>query len=58
MASRTRPQYEASRLATWIRNDIGRELRLARTTAGMRQTDVARLMAVGADPGGDAIVFL
>ncbi|MGI8657839.1 MAG: helix-turn-helix domain-containing protein [Candidatus Limnocylindria bacterium] len=44
MATRTRPQYEASRLETWIRNDVGRELRLARTASGMRQTDVARLL--------------
>lgn len=46
MANRTRPQYEAARLAQWILADIGRELRLARISGGMRQTDVAR--AIGA----------
>jgi transcriptional regulator with XRE-family HTH domain len=42
MANRTRPQYEAARLARWIRIDMGRELRNARRSAGMRQLDVAR----------------
>ena len=46
MANRTRPQYEASRLAQWILTDLGRELRLARLSAGMRQADVAQ--AIGA----------
>ena len=46
MATRTRPQYEAARLAAWILADVARELRLARISGGMRQTDVAR--AVGA----------
>lgn len=44
MANRTRPQYEAARLARWIRADAGRELRIARRSAGMRQLDVARLV--------------
>ena len=43
MTNRVRPQYEASRLARWILDDIGRELRLSRRTSGMRQRDVARL---------------
>lgn len=42
MANRTRPQYEATRLSRWILVDVGRELRLARHTAGLRQVDVAR----------------
>ena len=46
MANRTRPQYEAASLARWILADVGRELRLARISAGMRQADVAH--AVGA----------
>lgn len=45
MASRTRPTYEASRLARWLLTDIGRELRLARIGSGMRQADVARAVA-------------
>jgi hypothetical protein len=44
MATRTRPLYEATRLAGWIRNDMGRELRLARIAGGMRQLDVARML--------------
>lgn len=45
MANRaTRPVHEATRFAQWLRVDIGRELRLARLTAGMRQADVARLL--------------
>jgi transcriptional regulator with XRE-family HTH domain len=43
MANRTRPMYESTRLARWILADVGRELRLARLSAGMRQSDVARL---------------
>lgn len=42
VANRSRPQYEATRLARWILVDVGRELRLARHAAGMRQVDVAR----------------
>ena len=42
MTTRTRPTYEATSLARWILADIGRELRLARHTAGLRQSDVAR----------------
>ena len=41
MANRTRAQYESTRLARWILSDVGRELRLARISAGMRQADVA-----------------
>ncbi len=44
MATRSRPLYEATRLARWIRGDMGRELRLARIAAGMRQLDVARML--------------
>ena len=44
MATRSRPLYEATRLARWLRLDLGRELRLARRTAGLRQRDVARLL--------------
>ena len=44
MANRTRPIYEASRLARWQLAEIGRELRVARLSAGMRQVDVARLL--------------
>jgi transcriptional regulator with XRE-family HTH domain len=42
MATRTRPEYEAARLSRWILLEAGRELRLARHAAGMRQLDVAR----------------
>lgn len=34
--------YEALRFSRWLLVDIGRELRLARIAAGMRQIDVAR----------------
>ncbi len=45
MANRgTRPIHEATRLASWLRVDMGRELRLARISAGMRQIDVARAL--------------
>ena len=44
VATRTRPVYEATRLARWILVEIGRELRLARLAGGMRQSDVARLL--------------
>ena len=44
MATRTRPLYEASRLAGWILTEMGRELRVARIGGGMRQRDVARLL--------------
>jgi transcriptional regulator with XRE-family HTH domain len=44
MATRTRPVYEATRLARWILADVGRELRIARIGSGMRQRDVARLL--------------
>lgn len=42
MSHRTRPAYEAARLARWILVETGRELRIARHAAGMRQVDVAR----------------
>lgn len=42
MSTRSRPLYEATRLAEWLRDDMARELRLARRAAGMRQADVAR----------------
>jgi transcriptional regulator with XRE-family HTH domain len=48
MANRTRPSYEATRLATWILADIGRELRVARHASGLRQADVARLAGASA----------
>ena len=44
MATRTRPLYEATRLARWMLTDVGRELRIARIAAGMRQRDAARLL--------------
>lgn len=44
MTNRTRPLYEATRLARWILVDIGREFRLARISSGMRQVDVAKLL--------------
>ena len=42
MSNRTRPLYEATRLSRWMLDQVGRELRLARISAGMRQIDVAR----------------
>lgn len=33
---------EANRLASWLLRDLGRELRVARIAAGLRQLDVAR----------------
>lgn len=42
MPTRTRPEYEATRHAHWILLEAGRELRLARHVAGLRQADVAR----------------
>lgn len=44
MPTRSRPEYEATRLANWLRTDLGRELRLARISGGQRQVDVARLL--------------
>ena len=41
MANRTRAQYESTRLVRWILADVGRELRIARIGAGLRQADVA-----------------
>src|ERR687895_253334 len=48
MPTRTRPQFEAIRLGRWVLMETGRELRLARITAGLTQADVAR--AVGVSP--------
>lgn len=48
MANRDRAEYESSRLARWIRLDAGRELRLARRSAGLRQVDVARRLGTSA----------
>jgi transcriptional regulator with XRE-family HTH domain len=44
MSTRTRPEYEAARLGRQLLADVGRELRMARHMAGMRQADVARRM--------------
>ncbi len=41
MPNRDRPEYEAGRIQRWLLADIGRELRLARIAAGLRQRDVA-----------------
>lgn len=41
MPTRTRLDYDATRLWRWILQDVGRELRLARVHAGLRQQDVA-----------------
>lgn len=40
--TRARPLYEASRLTRWQLLEVGREIRLARIAAGMRQRDAAR----------------
>lgn len=42
MANRTRPLYEATRLADWQLHECGREIRVARIQGGRRQIDVAR----------------
>lgn len=42
MANRISAQREAARFGVWLVRDIGRELRVARITAGLRQADVAR----------------
>jgi len=44
MANRQSIQREATRLADWILREIGRELRVARIIAGMRQADVAGIL--------------
>jgi transcriptional regulator with XRE-family HTH domain len=41
MPSRANPLHEASRLAIWLLHELGRELRIARITSGMTQTQVA-----------------
>lgn len=48
MPTRTTPLHEATRLAAWQLHDLGRELRLARIRAGMRQVDVARAVGTSA----------
>jgi transcriptional regulator with XRE-family HTH domain len=48
MPSRVRPVFEAVRLGRWVLMEIGRELRLARITAGLTQADVARAVGVSA----------
>lgn len=48
MANRDRADYESLRLGRWIRLDAGRELRLARRSAGLRQVDVARRLGTSA----------
>lgn len=45
MATRINPLYEASRLTSWQLMELGREIRIARITAGRTQAAVAR--AVG-----------
>lgn len=42
MWNRNRPEYEVARLARWILIEAGREIRLARHSAGMRQSDLGR----------------
>jgi len=46
VANRTQPQADARRLGHWLRGEVGRELRIARYRAGLRQRDVAA--AIGA----------
>jgi transcriptional regulator with XRE-family HTH domain len=41
MANRSRASYEAARLARRQLDEVGRELRIARVAAGLRQADVA-----------------
>ncbi len=42
MSNRMNPIHDAARLATWVRMTIGRELRIARLSAGMTQRQVGR----------------
>ena len=42
MPTRTRALYEANRLARWLLVTIGRELRVARVTAGLTQREVSQ----------------
>jgi len=44
MSSRVSPLREAARLASWILRDLGRELRVARMTAGATQWEIGRRM--------------
>lgn len=46
MANRTRAEYEARRLGRWMLVDVGRELRLARVSGGLRQRDVAERLGM------------
>jgi transcriptional regulator with XRE-family HTH domain len=46
MANRGRRTDDAARAGQQLQVEIGRELRLARLTAGLRQTDVARTVGV------------
>lgn len=48
MANRQSVLRESSRLADWILNEIGRELRVARLTAGLRLIDVATVLRMSA----------
>lgn len=45
MANRQSIQSDAARFGLWLTREAGRELRLARITAGLRQTDVAKRLA-------------
>ena len=58
MTNRTRPQYEATRLARWILTDVGCELRLARIFGdGMvMQRDAVIPVRGTATPGVDVVV--
>ena len=48
MANRPHADHarEAKRLVPWLLRDLGRELRVARISSGMRQTDVARRLGI------------
>jgi transcriptional regulator with XRE-family HTH domain len=48
MATRTNPIHEAARLTTWQLAEAGREIRLARVTAGRTQAAVARSVGTSA----------
>jgi transcriptional regulator with XRE-family HTH domain len=47
-ANRLNQLHEATRLAAWQLAEVGREVRLARIRAGMRQADVARRVGTSA----------
>lgn len=42
MPNRTNPIHDAARLAAWVRMTMGRELRIARVSAGMTQRQTGR----------------